>query len=477
VPPKVCDDATEGVRACHQRCAVMPRKVCDWNGVAKPAQDVLERCMEMQKASTIEAPKNESAPENAASKSTLTKLDWKLAYNRSSLHLSNQLRGKRFSADQLILFDDSLIELPVEIQERARAAGINLIGFDFSVSQQKAFEAALSLINASGRQRKIRIRPGDWIEACQLRTYEHRKGGYQFYSQKEREEAFKALLVLGIKPFLMNYHKVEGGRQIRQTRIAPLWRLTLTHAADAAAPKRIEDLTPDYISKADWFEIEFEDIWFDQIDNFSLYKPRNLFERIRLSLSTPFEKIPSTLHPFLEWVFAEAGRIRNEQKRTRQPGNNYMLRADWHEVALQSRLHTQLQKRNFKRAQEMLTRNAELAQKSAILNSFRFEGSEFIAAFNPRQFEELEDYLKGRRRGSSSSSRNNRLPDIEPPPWNAKKMTPFQVKGVVDDWKRERDRVKENARYKAGTAGEQEQVRKLNHWIKSFEAVLYGREV
>jgi len=419
--------------------------------------------------------KEEQAPQPVISTS-LTRLNWDLAFNRSSLHLSNQLRGKRFPSDQLLIFDDSLNELPVELQERARAAGINLIGFDFSVPQQKAFEAALCLINASGRLHKIRIRPQDWIEACQLRSYGRKKNGNRFYSQREREDAFKSLLVLAVKPFLICYHKMENGREVRQTRIVPLWRLALTHVTGVPAPKRIEDLTAEYISKADWFEIEFEDIWFDQIDNFYLYKPRNLFERIRLSLSGPFEKIPSSLHPFLEWVFAEAGRIQNKQKRALQKGTTFILRANWHEVALQSRLQAQLQKRNYKRAQEMLSRNAELAQKAEILDTFRFDGSEFVAAFNPRVFEELEAYLKGRRRPPPGSSRNSRLSDIEPPPWNAKKMLPYQIKELVADWKRERDRIKENAHFKSATDAEQHQVRKLNHWIKSFEAVFYGRE-
>ena len=151
-----------------------------------------------------------------------------------------------------------------------------------------------------------------------------------------------------------------------------------------------------------------------------------------------------------------------------------MLRSNWHELALQSRLHTQLQKRNYRRAQEMLNKNAELAHKAGILDTFSFDGSEFIAAFNPRVFEELEAYLKGRRR-PPSSSRNGRLADIEPPPWNAKKMMPFQIKELVADWKRERDRIKDNVRFKSATDVEQNQVRKLNHWIKNFEDVLYGR--
>lgn len=44
--------------------------------------------------------------------SRLTRLDWSVAFNRTSIHLSNQLRGKRFAADQLLLFDDSFHQLP-----------------------------------------------------------------------------------------------------------------------------------------------------------------------------------------------------------------------------------------------------------------------------------------------------------------------------------------------------------------------------
>lgn len=406
----------------------------------------------------------------------LTRLNWSIAFNRSSIHLSNQLRGKRFPSDQLLLFDDSLKQLPVDIQETARAAGIKLIGFDFTIPQQQAFEAALSLINASGRKRQIRIRPQDWIEACQLRTYEHAEG-YQFQSQRQREDAFKALLTLAVKPFLICYYKMENGREVRQTRISPLWRLELTHLPGVTEPKKIEDLTADYISKAESFELLFDEIWFDQLDNFYIYKPQNLFERIRLSLPGPFEKIPASLHPFLEWVFAEAGRLRNEQKNDRQEKPAYTLRADWHEVALQSRLHRQFEKSNYKRALEMLTRNAELAQKAGVLNDFKFEGRMFTATFNPKQFDELENYLDERRRVPTKPPRRSKTSEIEPPPWNPKRISPGQAKELISDWKHERTRLREKAHStRPLTEDDQKQIRKLTRWIQSFESVLYGRD-
>jgi hypothetical protein len=389
--------------------------------------------------------------------------------------LSNQLRGKRFSADQLLLFDDSFHNLPEDIQASARAAGIKLIGFDFTVPQQQAFEAALSLINASGRKQKMRITPDDWLRAYQLPTYEN-ADGYQIHSQKQREEAFKALLALAVKPWLICYHKIENGREVRQTRIAPLWRLELTHSLGVTAPKKIEDLTPDYISKADWFELLFEEIWFDQLDNFYIYKPQNLFERIRLSLPGPFEKIPASLHPFLEWVFSEAGRLRTEQKKDPQTDVSYTLAANWHEVALQSRLHRQFEKRNYKRAQEMITRNAELAQKAGVLNDFRFEGEYFVATFNPKQFEELESYIEERRRTPAKRRKPQKAPEMESPPWNPKKLSPSQTKELINDWKQERTRIRELASpSRPLSEDEKGQVARLTQWIRDFETVLYGR--
>jgi hypothetical protein len=359
------------------------------------------------------------------------------------MHLSNQLRGKRFPSDQLVLFDDSMNQLPVEVQEKARAVGINLIGFDFTVPQQQAFEAALSLINASGRKQRIRIKPEDWIRAYQLRRYEHREG-YQFQSPKQREEAFKALLVLGMKPFLMYYHKMEGGREMRETRIAPLWRLGFVHLAAVPEAKKIEDVTTDYI--------------------------RNLFERIRLSLDGPFDKIPASLHPFLEWVFAEAGRLRNQQKGS---SSVFSLRADWHEVALQSRLHGQFEKRNIKRAREMLTRNGVLAQKAGILRTFSYDGSLFTAEFNPQQFEELERYLQERRRQPVKGRAVLKSQNTDAPPWNPAKLSPFQLMQLVKDWKHERERLKSSF----ASEEDKKQIRKLTAWIRSFEGVYYGRQL
>ena len=45
-----------------------------------------------------------------------TPIDWTVAFPRSSQHLSNQLRGKRFNADQpqLELFDEDGAQITLE---------------------------------------------------------------------------------------------------------------------------------------------------------------------------------------------------------------------------------------------------------------------------------------------------------------------------------------------------------------------------
>jgi len=397
----------------------------------------------------------------------LTPLDWNIAYNRTGLHLSNQLRGKRFNSEQLDLFDDYMDRLPAEIQVEAMRANIDVIGFSLSVPQQQAFEAALFLINASNRQRQIRIKPDDWLRAYQLRSYKH-GSGREFTSYRQRDDALRALVALSMKPFLMHYQKRVGLQDHRETRIAPLWQLRFSHVQSIPQPAALEEISADYVGKAAWFELHFDDIWFDQIDNFYFYKPRDLFQRIhQATLPGETLRIPPSLHPFLEWVFAEAGRLRNELKNTESPV--YILRANWHEVALQSRLRGQFKKRNHKRAKEMLIRNAKLAEKAGILDSFRFDGDMFVAAVNPAQFEELEEYLQERRRQPNKKNSKGLTPDALP--WDPADLTPFQMKELIKEWKEECDRL----RRAIPPDKHQAQIDRLTKWIKAYYDYRLGR--
>ncbi|NJL31290.1 MAG: hypothetical protein HC898_06460 [Phycisphaerales bacterium] len=81
-----------------------------------------------------------------------TPIDWSLEFPRSPQHLSNQLRGKRFNADkpQLQLFDKTYEDLPEDVRAEVDKHNINVVGFDLSVPQQRAYEAGLYLITATG---------------------------------------------------------------------------------------------------------------------------------------------------------------------------------------------------------------------------------------------------------------------------------------------------------------------------------------
>src|SRR5208337_4069024 len=109
-------------------------------------------------------PLPQSPPENHKDW-TPTPIDWTVGFPRSPQHLSNQLRGKRFNADrpQLELFDQTYENLPADVRAEVDKHNINVVGFDLTVPQQRAYEAGLFLLTATkARAQRIIITPEDW---------------------------------------------------------------------------------------------------------------------------------------------------------------------------------------------------------------------------------------------------------------------------------------------------------------------------
>ncbi len=271
---------------------------------------------------------------------TPTPIDWTVGFPRSPQHLSNQLRGKRFNADhpQLELFETTYQNLPADIRKDVDKHSIAVVGFDLSISQQRAYEGALFLLTATGnKSQRIVITPDDWVRAYGVQKRERNTRNKSEMSSYERDEAFSALVCLGMLPWLIQYHSFVDGKWKEVTRVAPLWLCGTQRDSQLPLPRSARPLTPQDIvplvqnfKSTNLIEIEFNPIWFDQHETFYFYKPAHLYQRISLAISGNARRHNKHTHAFLDWIFSEVGRTRvDERHRQAEMGAEYKPREDW----------------------------------------------------------------------------------------------------------------------------------------------------
>ncbi|NJL31292.1 MAG: hypothetical protein HC898_06470 [Phycisphaerales bacterium] len=150
---------------------------------------------------------------------------------------------------------------------------------------------------------------------------------------------------------------------------------------------------------ADLIEIQFKEVWFDQHDSFYFYKPAHLYERISLAISGNVRRHNKHMHAFMDWIFAEVGRIRLEERQARkQGGQTHQPRSDWSfagdmtELALQLRMAPQVSKRNWGRIRDAINNSAILAQQAQIITGSQWQGDQLVIHFNQKTFADLDQY-------------------------------------------------------------------------------------
>jgi hypothetical protein len=342
---------------------------------------------------------------------TPTPIDWTTEFPRSPQHLSNQLRGKRFNADrpQLQLFDDTYHNLPAEVRQDVDKHNIAVVGFDLSIAQQRAYDAALYLITASGaKAQRIVVTPEEWLRAYGVEARQRNTRDRPEMSSYERDEAFTALASLGLMPWLISYDALVDGRWKTRQEVATLWQCGTEKDKDAQQPDlpSARPLTPqDIVSVvqnlkgAERISVRFHDIWFDQHDSFYFYKPAHLYQRLGLVLTGNIRRRNKHTHAFIDWVFAEVGRIRVEERHARATqGTQYKPRQSWTfseqmtALAIQLRMTAQISKRNWSRIRAGLTDNAVLAQQAQIITDFAWTGDDLTITFNQKTFADLDQY-------------------------------------------------------------------------------------
>ena len=323
------------------------------------------------------------------------RLDWSINFPRSGQHLSNQLRGKRMTS-QMELFEDVFSGLKPEIQKQVKEKDISVVGLSLSVSQARAYESGLRLLACSNYQsNRLVITPDDWLKAYDLQMRDTTRGSKQVSGQ-ERHDAFAALISLAGIPWLVSYKKLENGKWYLIQRVTTLWKVefkSLLGNVDSDANK----VTPDRISEIEKIAIEFDEVWLDQREQYYFYKPARLYTRLALSMPGKIKRQPQHLHPFLDWIFAEAGHLRVMQKSEPAEKQSWTISASWMDLAHQCRMTKQLQHRNYRRVQQYLQESAQLAQNAQIISDHKFDGDNFTVTFDHRIFADLDEYLDQQR--------------------------------------------------------------------------------
>jgi len=360
---------------------------------------------------------------------TPTPIDWTVGFPRSPRHLSNQLRGKRFNADQpqLELFDNTYRNLPADIRKDVDKHSIAVVGFDLSIPQQRAYEAGLFLLTATRvKSQRIVFTPDDWLRAYGVQKRQRNTRNKSEMSSYERDEAFAALVSLGMLPWLIQYHTLVNGKWHEVTRVAPLWLCATQKDSQRPLPRSARALTPEDIApliqnfkNANLIELEFNPIWYDQHDSFYFYKPAMLYQRISLAISGNARRHNKHTHAFLDWIFSEVGHIRLEEgRRQAEAPTNYVPRTDWSfseelvALALQLRMTSQVSKRNWNRIKSAITDSAVLAQQAQIISAHEWRDGRLHITFNQKTFSDLDQYQEAveARRNARQQRQNRRKP-------------------------------------------------------------------
>ena len=394
-----------------------------------------------------------SVPSTTAQPWTPTPLNWSVEFPRSPQHLSNQLRGKRFYSErlQLDLFDTTYQKLPAEIRADVDKHNISVVGFDLTIPQQRALDSALFLLTASGaKSQRIVFSPDDWLRAYGLEKRQRSTRGWSEVSSFERDEAFAALVSLGVLPWLIQYQSQVNGKWGEVTRVAPLWLCATRRDDPLPTPSSARVLNPEDIAplvhkfkNADLIELQFNEIFMDQSDCYYFYKPAHLYQRLSLVISGNMRRRNRHLHAFMDWIFSEVGRIRVAEKQAKaDQGEAYAPRSDWSfseelaALALQLRMTAQVSKRNWSRIRQGITDNAVMAKEAQIISAYEWRDERLYITFNQKSFTDLDQYhqaLQVRQAERARRQHRRRVLDVPfkwPFPRPVGDYTPNQLKDM-----------------------------------------------
>ena len=254
----------------------------------------------------------------------------KREYVKAGLHAELQKFGEKPKPSQGSLFE----RLDQATQDQVAEYKINVVGIDASLAQNKALFAIQNLLtvtdykgNTRGQEitkhnafgykgylPSLRMTLPEFLDAYGV-TKRTTPRGKEEYLTNERDEAVQALRDLNTKNYLFYYERVyrdEKNKEIRDVirAIRPLIHITegwkgLTEA-EADTVKGGGNLT----EKLTHIALEPCPILVDQINNYFVLKPANMYQEVKLL----YGKKDKKLYLFLEWLVVKQKLKKGDKK-------------------------------------------------------------------------------------------------------------------------------------------------------------------
>jgi hypothetical protein len=286
-------------------------------------------------------------------------------------HLTNQLLGRpTASARPVILEQLPAFKFPNEIREQIVQRNIRAIGADLTSSQHQALNALLKLLTLHGyREQTIRVLPEHWYEAYGVSKHEHSRRGTPQYAQRHKVQAMQSLASIAAQPMLISYkRRNENERWDVVQRISSLVKVSSGYldVEDKQAEELMNGILLDAIDNLRVIEIQFDELFFDQIHQHYFKRPRDLEQRLRLASN--HKRLPDSMYNFLNYLYSEGEMLR--RKKGHNPETDWTLRVSLTDLAYLLRMKDKIKHGERGRVSREIEKIAGLVKSIGILKSY-----------------------------------------------------------------------------------------------------------
>lgn len=336
-------------------------------------------------------------------------------YIKQGQHLTNQILGReRVSSKPIPIEQMPAHKLAGDVREQVVKRNIRAIGADLTASEHLAMSAFHKLLTLHGhRDRKIRIVPDHWYEAYGVPRHEHSKSGSIQYAQRAKLQAMGALVSIASRSMLISYMRRNDNQKWDVVqRITTLVRVASGYVdvEDEAAEQLQDGISLGSIEKLRVIELEFDDVFFDQVNQHYVRRPHDIEERLKLA--NDHRRLPDSTYNFINYLYGD-GEMRRRRKQ-HQPDLDWKLTVSLTDLAHMLRMTDKLRNGEHRRILKEIDRIAGLTLKIGILASYDLSDDErLVFELNGRQaFPEGEErvaVIEGNRPFSLLSEVNARL--------------------------------------------------------------------
>jgi len=334
---------------------------------------------------------------------------------KASMHLENQKFGRKPKPAQPSIFG----ELDTEDIARAEEHNINIVGVDFTASQNRALFALQTLLaktehkgNLKGKVVEMKsfkyegIIPSliftrsEFLDTYGVTKRETTRGKME-YNSNESEEALKALKSLSENKYLLYYTRkyfdeedVEKYDVIRTVR-------SLVNIVEGF--KDLTELEKDIVisdknsretnTKLSHIVVELSPTFIDQIDNYYVLKPANVYEELKIKAphSSKF------VYRFIDYLLAQVSK-----KQSKYKGNNkdWNIKINYKNLAHILKMDSWIKTRNWKQVRGSLNKSYKIAKELGYLEDYKTTqgktGEIELLTLNPDKFYKAEEIKKTR---------------------------------------------------------------------------------